>query len=74
MPKSLAEYWNQPFGLDFSRPEEATKQIVAQAAETPFDAIISVDDSATMLAALASAALGLAHNSPTPPSLPATNT
>ncbi|HEY8601013.1 MAG TPA: ATP-grasp domain-containing protein [Thermomicrobiales bacterium] len=64
MPKSLAEYWNQPFGLDFSRPEEAAKQIVAQAAETPFDAIISVDDSASMLAALASAALGLAHNSP----------
>ena len=24
MPKSLAEYWNQPFGLDFSRPDEAT--------------------------------------------------
>ena len=64
MPQSLAEYWNQPSGLDFSRPEEATERIVALAAETPFDAIISVDDSACMLAALASAALGLPHNSP----------
>lgn len=64
MPKSLAEYWNQPFGLDFSRPEEATRTIAAQAAETPFDAIISVDDSASLLAATASAALGLPHNSP----------
>jgi biotin carboxylase len=64
MPQSLAEYWNQPSGLDFSRPEEATERIVALAAETPFDAIISVDDSASMLAALASAALGLPHNSP----------
>jgi biotin carboxylase len=64
MPRTLAEYWNQPFGLDFSRPEEATATIVARAAETPFDAIISVDDSASILAAMASAALGLPHNSP----------
>ncbi len=64
MPKTLADYWNQPFGLDFSRPEVATQQIVAQAADTPFDAIISVDDSASLLAAQASAALGLSHNSP----------
>ncbi len=64
MPKSLAEYWNQPFGLDFSRPDEATRTIVAQAATTPFDAIISVDDSASILAATASAALNLPHNAP----------
>src|SRR4051794_10537880 len=64
MPKSLAEYWGQPFGLDFSRPEEATRTIVRQAAQTPFDAIISVDDSASLLAATASAALGLPHNPP----------
>lgn len=64
MPKSLAEYWGQPLGLDFSRPEEATRTVVEQAARTPFDAIISVDDSASLLAASASAALGLPHNSP----------
>ncbi len=64
LPKALAEYWNQPFGLDFSRPDEATRAIVAQARETPFDAIVSVDDTASILAATASAALGLPHNSP----------
>lgn len=64
MPKRLADYWNQPLGFDFSRPEEATRAIVDLAAGAPFDAIISVDDSASLLAASASAALGLPHNSP----------
>ncbi|HEU5327038.1 MAG TPA: ATP-grasp domain-containing protein [Thermomicrobiales bacterium] len=64
MPRMLAEYWHQPFGLDFSRPDEAVATIVTQAKTTPFDAILSVDDSASLLAARASAALGLPHNSP----------
>ena len=64
MPRTLADYWHQPFGLDFSRPEESVVTIAEQATATPFDAIISVDDSASLLAAQASAALGLAHNAP----------
>lgn len=64
MPKTLAEYWNQPFGLDFSKADEATATIAAAATETPFDAVLSVDDSASLLAAQASAALGLPHNAP----------
>lgn len=64
MPKTLAEYWNQPFGLDFSKPDEATATIAAAAAQQPFDAVLSVDDSASLLAARASAALGLPHNAP----------
>jgi biotin carboxylase len=67
MPKSLAEYWHatsDPLGLDFSRPEEAAGQIAEEAERAPFDAIISVDDSASLLAATASARLGLPHNSP----------
>ena len=64
MPRSLADYWQQPFGLDFNRPEETVATIAAQATKTPFDAIISVDDSASLLAAQASAALGLPHNAP----------
>jgi biotin carboxylase len=64
MPKTLAEYWNQPFGLDFSKPDEATATIAAAAEQTPFDAVLSVDDSASLLAAQASAALGLPHNAP----------
>lgn len=64
LPRTLAEYWQQPFGLDFSHPDDATRTIVEQAAVTPFDAVISVDDSASLLAAKASAALGLPHNAP----------
>jgi biotin carboxylase len=64
MPEELAEYWHVPLGLDFSKPERAVEKIVAYAREQPLDAILSVDDSACELAALASAALGLPHNSP----------
>ena len=66
MPRSLADYWQQPFGLDFNRPEETVATIAAQATTTPFDAIISVDDSASLLAAQASAALGLPHDPDAP--------
>lgn len=64
MPETLAKDWNVPLGIDFTRPERAVEQIVAFARERPVDAIISVDDSATVLAAQASARLGLPHNAP----------
>lgn len=64
MPKELAEYWHVRLGLDFTRPEEAVAAIVAYAQEEPLAAILSVDDSACEIAALASATLGLPHNSP----------
>lgn len=64
MPETLATYWNAPFGIDFSRVEEAAGSIVERAAHTPFDAIIAVDDSAALVAAAASSRLGLEHNPP----------
>ncbi len=64
LPKTLAREWNVPLGLDFSRPEEAASAIVKYAEDHPIDAIVSVDDSATVLAALASDRLGLPSNSP----------
>ncbi|HEY7350737.1 MAG TPA: ATP-grasp domain-containing protein [Ktedonobacterales bacterium] len=64
LPEALAEYWHVPLGLDFGNPEQAAGAIVAYAEKHPLHAIISVDDSASLLAARASAALGLAHNSP----------
>ena len=64
MPAELAVYWNYPLGVDFLDLEAATRAIVEFAASRPVDAIISVDDSASLLAARASAALGLPHNSP----------
>jgi biotin carboxylase len=64
LPRALAERWQTPLGFDFSDPEEAAQQIVEFARQTPVDAILSVDDSASLIAALASAALGLPHNPP----------
>jgi biotin carboxylase len=64
MPRALSEYWHVPLGLDFGDLEQATRAIVDYAAQHPLHAILSVDDSASLLAARASAALGLAHNSP----------
>ena len=62
MPKALAEFWQQPLGIDFTNLESATDRIVAFAADKPLNAIIAVDDSGSLLAARASAALGLPHN------------
>jgi biotin carboxylase len=50
--------------LPLSDPDRAAAAIVAAASETPFAAIVGVDDQGVMAAALASESLGLAHNSP----------
>src|SRR5260370_13672288 len=63
LPETLSEYWHVPIGLDFAEPDASVRTIVEFAQEHAIHAIISVDDSATELAARASAALGLAHNS-----------
>ncbi|MGA7672398.1 MAG: ATP-grasp domain-containing protein [Nitrolancea sp.] len=64
LPKALASEWNVPFSVDFSRPHVAASEIASFAREKPIDAIIAVDDSGTILAALASDLLGLPSNSP----------
>src|SRR6266568_5194054 len=64
LPETLAEYWHVPLGVDFAAPVASVRTIVEYAKEHPITAILSVDDAASELAALASKALGLAHNSP----------
>src|SRR5438093_2007497 len=64
LPETLSEYWHVPLGVDFANPQASVQTIVEYAQEHPIAAILSVDDGASELAALASAALGLAHNSP----------
>lgn len=64
MPDALAREWKVSLGLDFTAPARSSEKIVAFARDAPIDAIISVDDAATILAAEASARLGLPHNSP----------
>ena len=64
LPETLSDYWHVPLGVDFTDIPASVRTIVDYAQQHPFDAILSVDDSASELAAYASAALGLAHNSP----------
>src|SRR5438270_1410136 len=64
LPETLTEYWHVPLGVDFVNPEASVQTIVEFALEHPLAAILSVDDSATELAARASAALGLPCNAP----------
>ncbi|HEU5100694.1 MAG TPA: ATP-grasp domain-containing protein [Roseiflexaceae bacterium] len=64
MPAELAESWGRQLGIDFQQTDQAVSRIVALAAEHPLQAIIAVDDSGSLLAAQASAALGLPHNAP----------
>ena len=49
--------------LDFGRPTQVVRRILAFAEDHPLDAVVGVDDDTTILAALAAAALGLPHNS-----------
>lgn len=64
LPETLAEYWHVPLGVDFTDIASSVQTITTFAQEHPIHAVLSVDDSASELAAHASMALGLAHNSP----------
>lgn len=50
--------------IDFAETDAAVQALAARLSADPVDAILSLDDSATLLAAHASAALGLPHNDP----------
>ncbi|CAN5680021.1 ATP-grasp domain-containing protein [soil metagenome] len=64
LPRELAEHYEARLAVNFNNPNASVEKIIELVAETPVDAILSVDDSATELAALANARLGLPNNSP----------
>ena len=64
MPPPLAEYWQPTLPIDFKAPSRAARDIFEFAGHGPVDAIVPVDDGATVIAALASELLDLSHNSP----------
>ena len=64
LPTELADYWHVELGVPFAEPDRAVDDLVAYAAEHPLDAIVPVDDGATIIAARAAQRLGLAYNSP----------
>ncbi|MCB0033942.1 MAG: ATP-grasp domain-containing protein [Anaerolineales bacterium] len=61
-PAALAKEWRLELAIDFADVEGATAAIANYAAERPFDAIIAVDDTGSILAAHASEVLNLPHN------------
>ncbi|HEU5227911.1 MAG TPA: ATP-grasp domain-containing protein [Ktedonobacteraceae bacterium] len=64
LPETLADYWHVPLGIDFTNVIGSVQTIMEFAQTHPLHAILSVDDAASELAALACAALDLSHNSP----------
>jgi biotin carboxylase len=64
MTKELSDYWHCSLGIDFNDTAAAVQTIVTYAATQPLHGILAVDDSGTLLAARAGAALGLPHNAP----------
>ena len=59
----LADYWKLPLSVQFDEPDKAVSTIVEFAQSWPVQAVLSVDDSASLIGAKASAVLGLRHNS-----------
>lgn len=64
LPPQLADEWGAPLKTDFADIEAASHAIADFAREHPIDAIVPVDDSATLLASHAAATLGLPNNPP----------
>ena len=63
MPRELSTQWEGGLALDFHQRDNAVRDVIAYAQENPLDAILAVDDSGSLLAAMASDTLGLLHNS-----------
>ena len=64
LPDELGQPLHAAVALDFRDPDRAVQRILTYARDNPLAAILSVDDSASLIAAQASAALNLPHNSP----------
>ncbi len=64
LPSELAEYWHVELGVPFADPGRAVEDLVRYLVEHPVDAIVPVDDAATLVAARTAERLGLAYNSP----------
>lgn len=64
VPDTLAREWGIPLNVEFSKPDEAVDRLVQYARENPVDAVLSLDDSATLIASRVSSQLGLPNNSP----------
>jgi len=60
----LEEVSGATLTVDLEHPERGAEQVLSFARERPLDAVVSVDDGASAVAARAARALGLPHNPP----------
>lgn len=63
-PEPLRQIWELRYAVDFSAPERAAEELARLAQTHPVRAVVPVDDSGTLLAALVSQQLGLPSNDP----------
>lgn len=64
LPPELAGQWPDALPLPFAEPDKAAERIVAYAGAHPLAAVLSVDDSGSLVAAAAGDRLHLPHNDP----------
>lgn len=64
LPPELASTWNLDLAIDLRDPDAATRSLLDYAARHPVQAILAIDDAASLVAAQASAQLNLPHNLP----------
>jgi biotin carboxylase len=64
IPQAFSEYWDGPLAIDYIDVDAAAGQVAQAALESGASAILALDDSATLVAALASQQAGLPHNAP----------
>lgn len=64
LPDELADQWPGALPLPFNDVPAAVERIAAHAAGQPLAAVLSVDDSGSLIAAAAASGLGLPHNDP----------
>lgn len=64
LPDELREHWHARRAVSFADPGQAAEEVARIARDAGAVAILSIDDSATEIAALANALLGFAHNAP----------
>lgn len=64
VPEALAREWGVDLGVEFGKPDIAVEQLQDRLRKNPVDAVLALDDSATLLASRLSSSLGLPHNSP----------
>ncbi|TVR69074.1 MAG: ATP-grasp domain-containing protein [Sphaerobacteraceae bacterium] len=64
VPEALASEWGINNGVEFRKPEQAEQKLMDRLGSDPVNAVISLDDSATLLASKVAHRLNLPSNDP----------